>query len=268
MDQKRRIAVIGLGAMARELRSSFKRLGGGFDVAAALVSPGHALNPDDLDGLEVFRDPVELAAWKPSLVVECASHTAVRDSVPILLRMGIDTVIASIGSLADPALLRDLEVAAVTGKSRLTIASGAIGGLDVLRAAKLAGLSSVAYTGTKPPRAWAGTPAESFCNLATISEPTVFFKGCAEEASRLFPKNANVTAAVALAGIGFEDTSVALVADPMASFNSHQVVAEGAFGSFSVCLRNAPLPDNPRTSRLAALSVQQAVVSHFEAIGF
>lgn len=266
MDERRRIAVIGLGAMVRDLRASFKNSGGVFDVAAALVPPGHAMKSGDGDPIRIFRDPAELAAWKPSLVVECASHSAVREAVPVMLRMGIDTVIVSIGSLAEPDVLHDLEAAAVTGKSRLTIVSGAIGGLDVLRAAKLAGLSSVAYTGIKPPSAWKGSPAETFCDLTTIAKPTAFFEGSAEQAARLFPKNANVTAAVALAGIGFEKTKVALVADPTASFNCHQVTAEGAFGAFSIRLRNEPLPDNPKTSRLAALSVQQAVVRHFDAV--
>lgn len=266
LDDRRRIAVIGLGAMVRDLRASFKRSGGLFEITAALVSPEHAPNGEYSDDLRIFHDPAELAAWKPSLVVECASHSAVRDAVPVLLRLGVDTVIMSIGSLADPALLRDLEAAAVTGKSRLTVASGAIGGLDVLRAAKLAGLTSVVYTGSKPPGAWKGTSAETLCDLSAISAPTVFFEGNAEQASRLFPKNANATAAVALAGIGFEKTIVTLVADPEILSNCHRVTAQGAFGEFSICLRNEPLPDNPKTSRLAALSVQQAVVRHFEAI--
>jgi len=266
LDDRRRIAVIGLGAMTRDLRASFKLSGGSFDVAAALVSPEHSVTADCGGDLKIFRDPADLAAWHPSLVVECASHSAVRTAVPVLLRLGIDTVIVSIGSLADPALLRELEAAATIGKSRLTVASGAIGGLDVLRAAKLAGLSSVAYTGTKPSSAWQGTNAESLCDLSAISVPTTFFEGSAEQASRLFPKNANVTAAVALAGIGFEKTTVKLVADPDGLSNHHQVTAQGAFGEFTICLRNEPLPDNPKTSRLAALSVQQAVMRHFEAI--
>lgn len=265
-DDRKRIAVIGLGAMVRDLRASFERSGNMFDIAAALVTSNHALDPDCCPNLQIFRDPEELAAWKPSLVVECASHAAVRNAVPVLLRLGIDTVIMSIGSLVDPALLRDLQAAAEAGKSRLTIASGAIGGLDVLRAAKLAGLTSVAYTGSKPPCAWKGTAAETLCDLSAIAVPTVFFEGNAQEASGLFPKNANVTAAVALAGIGFEKTSVTLVADPTVQSNCHRVTAHGEFGEFSIALRNEPLPDNPRTSRLAALSVQQAVLRHFEAI--
>lgn len=266
LDDRRRIAVIGLGAMVRDLRAAFRRSGGTFDIAAALVSPGHAPDAECDGDLEIFRDAEALAAWKPSLVVECASHSAVRDAVPVLLRLGVDTIIMSIGSLSDPALLHELEAAAVAGMSRLTVAPGAIGGLDVLRAAKLAGLTSVAYTGSKPPIAWKGTSAETLCDLSAISARTVFFQGNAEQASRLFPKNANVTAAVALAGIGFEKTSVSLVADPEVSSNCHQLTARGEFGEFTICLRNEPLPDNPKTSRLAALSVQQAIVRHFESV--
>lgn len=259
--------MIGLGAMSRDLRASLKRRDGAFDVSAALISPQHC---GDLhgNGMVIFNDPGELIAWKPSLVVECAGHSAVRDVVPAVLSSGIDTIIASIGSLADANLLNELEAAATVGKSRLTVVSGAIGGLDALRAAKLAGLDSVRYTGRKPPLAWKGSAAETMCDLTSVSEPLTFFTGTAAEAARLFPKNANVTAAVALAGVGFNDTSVALIADPTATLNSHQVEARGAFGEFSICLRNAPLPDNPKTSRLAALSVQEAVVRHFDCVDF
>lgn len=260
--------MIGLGAMSRDLRASLKQRDDAFDVSAALISPGHYADHAGEPGMAIFRDPDELVAWKPSLVVECAGHSAVRDVVPVLLRKGIDTIIASIGSLADPDLLHELEAAAMVGKSRLTVVSGAIGGLDALRAAKLAGLDCVCYTGRKPPLAWKGSAAEDLCDLSAISEPLTFFTGTAAEAAHLFPKNANVTAAVALAGVGFKETSVALIADPAATLNSHQVEARGAFGEFTICLRNAPLPDNPKTSRLAALSVQEAVVRHFDCVDF
>jgi aspartate dehydrogenase len=79
----------------------------------------------------------------------------------------------------------------------------------------------------------------------------------------LYPKNANVTAAVALAGVGFERTQVRLIADPAATGNGHALMAEGAFGRFRITLDNAPLPDNPKTSWLAALSVEREVLAHF-----
>jgi aspartate dehydrogenase len=263
---KKRIAVIGFGAMVRSLQASFRRSGDQFAVAATLVPKEFAPSPNELGEVELFSDISQLIDWRPSLVVECASHNAVREFVPTLLRKGIDTIIVSVGSLGDKTLLDSLEAAATEGRSRLTAVSGAIGGLDVLRSARSAGLTSVAYTGTKPPSAWKDTPAADALDLTSLTQPTVIYKGNAEQAARLYPKNANVTAAVALAGIGFEATSVVLVADPHSTTNRHRVEAEGAFGSFSIELQNNPLPDNPKTSWLAALSIEEAIGRHFRSV--
>lgn len=258
-----KVAVIGFGAMARSLRDSLNRSGSDIEITAGLVSKGADV---EHDGIVFFRDVDALIQWGPSVVVECASHAAVRDSVPTLLRAGIDVIVVSIGSLGDAALLNTLDRAAEHGKSRLTVVSGAVGGLDALRAAKLAGLDRVVYTGTKPPAAWKGSPAEKHHDLSALAHRTVIFEGSAREASSLYPKNANVTAAVALAGAGFDKTAVTLVAEPAADGNSHHVSAVGSFGSFDIVLRNKPLPDNPKTSWLAALSVEQALRRHFQRI--
>ncbi len=260
----RKIAVIGFGAMARSLRASLEKDGGRYAVAAALLPPG--IEPEGGEGVEILRSVDDLVAWKPSLVVECASHQAVRDSVPPLLRAGVDVVVVSIGSLADAGLVALLESAAEAGGSRLTVASGAIGGLDVLRAAAIAGLDEVVYTGSKPPAAWKGTPAEDAFDLAALSERQVIFDGNAAGAAALYPKNANVTAAVALAGVGFEATRVTLVADPVTRSNTHRVEARGAFGRFAIELENRPLPDNPKTSWLAALSIEQSIKRYFQSV--
>jgi len=145
----------------------------------------------------------------------------------------------------------------------VTAVSGAIGGLDALRAAACAGLHKVVYTGRKPPAAWKGSPAEALLDLSALHEPAVFYDGTATDAARDYPRNTNVTAAIALAGAGFEATRVRLVADPGIDGNVHEVQAHGASGRFSITLENLPLPDNPKTSWLAALSVEQAVRHHF-----
>lgn len=255
------IASIGYGAMARALGAGLGANSETLRLTGALMRSGRTA--DVPDNMTVWADVQEMIAAKPDLVVECASHSAVRDTVPALLEANIDVVIVSIGALADADLRARIDAAAQSGEARAIVVSGAIGGLDVLRAAKLAGLDRVTYHGRKPPAAWKGTPAEDILDLDALQDPTVFFEGNAEQAAVQYPKNANVTAAVALAGVGFTETTVKLVADPGQSTNSHGLEAVGAFGRLRVTLDNNPLPANPKTSWLAALSAEQAVIRHF-----
>jgi aspartate dehydrogenase len=89
----------------------------------------------------------------------------------------------------------------------------------------------------------------------SLTEARELYRGPAREAARLFPESVNVSAAVSLAGIGFDRTEVRVVADPNIDRNTHQVEAEGAFGSLRFEIRNVPTDENPRTGRLTAMSV-------------
>lgn len=167
-----------------------------------------------------------------------------------------------IGIIGDGAMGRyvtDQLLAGTSPGARLHLASGAIGALDCLRAAKVGGLDSVTYTGRKPPAGWKGSPAEDQIDLDHLDEAAVHFQGSARKAARDYSKNANVAAAVALAGLGFDETEVRLVADPAISTNIHEVTATGGFGAFTFRIEGRALPDNPRTSALAAMSVIAAI---------
>lgn len=255
------IASIGHGAMARALGASLARHAQGPQLGGALLREA-PVTPLPAE-FRIWTRVQDLIAARPDLVVECATHQAVDETVPELLAAGIDVAIVSVGALARPGLAEKIEAAARAGRSRAIVVSGAIGGLDVLGAAKHAGLDRVTYVGRKPPAAWKGTPAEQILDLDRLTEATIFYEGSATEAARDYPKNTNVTAAVALAGVGFAQTRVRLIADPDAPGNIHELEASGAFGSFRITLTNKPLPENPKTSWLAALSVEQAVLRHF-----
>jgi aspartate dehydrogenase len=183
------------------------------------------------------------------LVVELAGHGALQQYGVAVLEQGSDLIITSIGALADRALWESLQKAA--RRSKILLPAGAIAGIDALSAAKRGGLTSVRYSSRKPPA--------SFGENLSSDRETVLFEGNARDAALQFPKNANVAATIALAGIGFDNTEVRIVADPTVTQNIHILEAEGAFGSFSMRIAGKPLPGNPRSSSLTAMSVLRCI---------
>ena len=192
----------------------------------------------------------------PQIVVEAASPSVVREFAGGWLAGGVDVLVMSVGALADPTLLAELTRIAAGSGRHVHVPSGAVGGLDVLRAARIGGLESVQLTTTKPPRALRGAPYLVWhgIDVDAIHARTVVFEGSASEAVMGFPANLNVVAALSLAGIGPERTRVVLVADPAATRNVHEVAARGSFGDLHLRLENLPTPGNPKTSLLAPLS--------------
>src|SRR5207237_237612 len=144
--------------------------------------------------------------------------------------------------------------------AQIIIPTGAVGALDLLAAVRHDGIDKVVFRSTKPPAAWKGTAAEKAIDLAAVKEATCFFAGDAREAERTYPQNANVAAAVALAGVGFERTTIELAADPAAQGNLNEISAHGPFGRFQIRMLGKTRPEAPRTSISAPLSIVRVVL--------
>jgi aspartate dehydrogenase len=257
-----RIALIGYGGIARDAIAALRAAGEAGKVVGALCRPGRsAAARAALCDIAVVESLSNLLTLQPTIVAEVAGQTAVAEHGPEVLRRGIDLLVISVGALADRALLQKLRAAAEEGKSRMLLPAGAIGGIDAIAAMRLGGLSAVRYRSRKPPAAWRGSPAEKVADLDKLTLRTVLYRGAADEAALMYPQNANVAAAAALAGLGFDQTEVELVADPEAPGNVHEIEAEGAAGRFAIQLQGKPSRTNPKTSTLAALSVARALLN-------
>ena len=203
----------------------------------------------------------ELLRLSPNVIAECAGQGAITQYAEKILRAGIDLIVISTGALAVDELRNNLTNICARNNSRLLMPSGAIAGIDGMNSLQIGGLKSVLYTSTKPPMAWEGTPAEENFDLVSINKRTELYKGPAREAARLYPKNANLAATVALAGLGMDETQILLVADPdVAPNNVGRIDAEGEFGKLTVECRGIPAPDNPKTSATTALSLAHAIL--------
>lgn len=88
-----------------------------------------------------------------------------------------------------------------------------------------------------------------------MKSPATFFEGTARAAATEYPKNANVAATVAPAGVGLDSTRVRLTADPQARGNRHVVVAHGVLGTWKLEIESAAAGTNATTSALVPLSI-------------
>lgn len=252
-----RVAFVGWGAIARTAAEMLAD--SSVDVVAVAVSDSQKPRPDLPPTAKLIADPSELAATKPDVVAEAASRESVDPWGRAALEAGADFVVSSVSAFAHAETLDSLRSMAHRCGTQVHIQPGALAGVEALAAARHMGIDFVEHRIVKPPRAWLGTPAEALCSLDSLSEPVEFFTGSASETATRFPKNANVAMTTALATIGPDAVTITLVADPTATTNRHELTAHGPFGNLEVAVSNNPLPDNPKTSALAALSLVRAI---------
>jgi aspartate dehydrogenase len=190
-------------------------------------------------------DSIEsLIAQKPKVVVEAASQQAITEYFDKLVAADVDFIVMSTGALLN------LD----TSSPRVHFPAGAIGGLDALSSATLAGIEEITLTTHKPPKALGKDNTEEL----------IVYEGYAKEAARMFPREMNVAATLALT-VKPAKVKVQVVSDPKVKRNTHEIAVKWRYGEMHMQFANDPHPENPHTSALAAWSAIRLLKTLLEA---
>jgi len=245
----------GFGAIGKVVAEHLDRGIDGLSLAA--VSARDAARA--AGAMTSFSHPVPVLPlarlWEAAdIVVECAPAALLRDIAEPALAAGRTLIVLSCGALIDNF---DLVGLARRHAGHILVPTGALLGLDAVQAAAVGVISRVHMITRKPPSGLAGAPylAENDIAVDGLTAAKRVFTGTARGAARGFPANVNVAAALALAGIGPDRTTIEIWADPAVDRNIHRIEVEADAARLSLQVENVPSVENPRTGRLTALSV-------------
>ena len=204
--------------------------------------------------------PAEQLTDLVDIVVECAPTAAFMSVAEPALRQGKIVVTVSGAAILDHP---DIVETAKQNGGQIVLATGALLGLDAVRAAAEGTIHSVQMVTRKPPTSLtkAKFVVENNIDLTNLSAPLRLFKGSAREGAIKFPSNVNVAASLGLAGVGADDTQLEIWADPGKSRNTHNIKVDACSASFELTIENVPTVENPGTGRITALSVISALRS-------
>lgn len=248
-------AIAGLGTIGLEIA---KRIDAG-EIPGLAVSTVSARDKEKAArNIADFKNPplivpIEEIADNADIVVECAPPFLFETIASQAIALGRIFVPLSVGGLLDHMELVDQ--ARATG-ARIIVPTGALLGLDAVRAAAEGDIESVTIVTRKPPDSLAGAPliTEKNISLEGLSAPLLLFEGSARDAIQGFPANVNVAVALSLAGIGPDKTHIEIWADPAVDRNTHTIQVEADSASLTMTIENIRTAENPRTGRITALS--------------
>lgn len=249
--QRKRIGIIGAGVIGKAIHDDVA-VSGLAEVAYVLVSGTHrdADRAPELQRLMV-SDP-EIALSRPvDLVVEAAHPDVLAALAPRILASA-DLCGFSCSALSRPQTEQAISETARANGTRFFLPHGAVLGLDGLVDGREI-IDEVTVTTTK---------SGPSLGLETGASGVVF-DGTARDVCRRFPRNVNVHAAIAIAGIGFDRTRSVVVAEPGTSAMRHriQVSGQGIAWDFTVSSQSLGGVTGSYTPRSAIGSVRRILGS-------
>lgn len=254
-----RVGLAGLGAVGIPVAAHLDR---GIDgmVLSAIAVRDHDKARRHVEGFNTSPEIVDIEALADhaDVVVEGLPASLFRTVAEPILKNGGIFMPASVGALLSNFDLVDL---ARTNGGRIIVPTGALLGLDAVRAAALGTIHSITMTTRKPPGGLKGAPylIEHNISMESVTEPTMVFEGTAREAAVGFPANLNVAVALSLAGIGPDNTRLQIWADPTVTRNTHIIDVDADSARFHLKIENVPSETNPRTGKITGLSVVAAL---------
>ena len=251
-----KVAIAGLGAIGMRVA---RALDGGETPGMVVTAVAASDRERAAARVADFANPPEVVlledlASRADIVVEGAPKAVFEPLARSVIEAGRIFMPLSVGALLDHMDLVDR--ARETG-ARIIVPTGALIGLDTVRAMAVGKITEATLVTRKPPRGLAGAPhlVENDIDVESLTEATRVFQGTAREAAKGFPANVNVAAALSLAGIGPDRTTVEVWAVPGLERNMQSVRVVSDSGEAEMTIRNIPSDENPRTGKITALSV-------------
>ena len=254
----RRIAIAGLGTIGRAVaRKLADGLPGLALSAIATRDRAKAQAWLDREGIACPLVALDELPEHTDLAVECAPAAILDQICRPMLNAGKEVMVLSASALLPRPDL--IELARAQG-GQIIVPTGALIGFDAVSAAAEGTISSVQMVTRKPPNGLAGAPylVANGISLDGLKSALCVFKGSARDAAAAFPANVNVVAALSLAGIGPDRTTIEIWADPAVTRNCHQIKVDADSASFTMAIENIP-SENPKTGRITALSAIAAL---------
>ena len=249
-----KVGIIGCGAIANIITTSIVPENNGIEIAYFFDKDiERAENLASLAGGVAVLDFEDMLN-NVDLVLECASPSSVKQLAPTVLKHGKDMIIMSIGAFMDKEFYTDVLKIAKENNAKIHLPSGAVVGLDGIKAVAKFGLEEVNLVTRKSPKSLG----------KDIDKEEILFEGKASDAVKEFPLNINVAATISMACN--RDIDVKIIVDPKVDRNVHEITARGDFGEFKTTTMNYPCSANPKTSMLAALSAIRLLKSFNETI--
>ncbi|WP_026585000.1 aspartate dehydrogenase [Bacillus sp. J33] len=252
--------MIGYGTLGKSIAELIEaKQAGNVELNSVLVRRKESVLDSAKQTFAVTTDEEEFFKGELDIIIEAAGHQALQMYGEKALASGSHLVVLSVGAFGDTGFYQMLQTTASQHNKQIFVPSAAIAGLDRIAAGALGEIDEITLITRKHPRSWSGTIAEEKVDLKSLIEPFCIYEGNARESSKLFPQSVNVSAALSLAGIGFEDTKVQVFADPTIQSNTHTIKAKGYFGEVEISVSNVPYEQNPKSSPIVAMSVAKVL---------